>query len=198
MSASRCGRSVTGVSCGCQKYGRAMQTYDFIWQPILGGLPFDRGQFEAALRSLGVTQRGDGAWVWKLSKGESVITALNDGGSVVGFDVRVPLSDRVEQVIEVLERGSAFAAASTLQFVDPQLSRAVTEKDGAAVEESYERVARYAGAYVGVPATSAAWVSEEPKGLTTPTKIALSVLVFLAAMYFAYQMVTPELPAPTP
>jgi len=177
-----------------------MQTYDFIWQPILGGLAFDRGQFETALRSLGATQRDHRTWDWKLSKGETVITALNDAGAVVGFDVRVPLSDRPDLLLEVLEKASAFAAISTLQFVDPQLGRSVTERDGAAVEESYERVARYAGAYVGVPAaTTAAWANAEQTGLTTPTKVALAVLVFLAAMYFAYQMVTPELPpAPLP
>lgn len=170
-----------------------MQTYDFIWQPILGGLPFDRARFEAALPSLGAVKRPDGAWVWKLSHGETVITALNDAGNVVGFDVRVPLAERTDLVLETLEKGSAFAAANTLQFVDPQLSRAVSLSDGASVDESYLRVARYAGAYAGV--TAATFATPEPTGLSPLTKIALAVIVFLAAMYFAYEMVSP---APTP
>ncbi len=182
----------TGVTWGCQRYVARMQTYDFIWQPILGGLAFDRSRFEAALPSLGAVKRADNTWVWKLSHGQTVITALNDAGSVVGFDVRVPLTETSDLVLETLEKGSAFATANTLQFVDPQLSRAVSQADGASVDESYLRVARYAGAYAGV---SAALVTPEPTGLSPLTKIALAVIVFLAAMYFAYEMVSP---APTP
>ncbi len=166
-----------------------MQTYDFVWQPIWGGLPFDRARFEAALTELGVTRRAEGAWVWKLSRGETVITALHEGGTTVGFDVRVPLSDSAGLVLETLEKGVALATSATLQFVDPQLSRPVTERDTGAVEESFFRVAAYAGAADG--ASGATFVSAPPlaTGLTPPVKLALALLVFVAAFYFAFQMV---------
>jgi hypothetical protein len=166
-----------------------MQTYDFVWQPTVGGLPFDALKFEAALERVGATHRPDGPWVWKLSAGETVITALNDAGAVVGFDLRVPVSDSTALVTEALTRGSALAAESTLQLVDPQLSRVVTERDREAVEASYIRVARYAGSYTEGDAP--AWSAEAAQdlGLAAPTKAMLAVLVFVATMYFAYQMV---------
>ncbi len=168
-----------------------MQTYDFVWQPILGGLPFDRPKLEAAISAAGAVRRPDGAWVWKLSKGETVITALNDAGTVVGFDLRVPVSDSVQLVVEALVRGAALAAENALQLVDPQLSRAVTGSDAASVEDSYIRVARYAGAYI--EGTAPAWspeVAAASAGLSFSSKAVLAVVVFLGAMFFAYQMVT--------
>lgn len=167
-----------------------MQTYDFVWQPILGGLPFDRAKFETAIEAAGAVRRPDGAWLWRLSKGETVVTALNDAGLVVGFDVRVPVSDSAELVIETLVRSASLAAAMTLQLVDPQLSRAVTDRDAASVEDSYIRVAKYAGAYI--EGTAPAWTAaaaEASAGLSFSTKVLLAVVVFLSTMFFAYQMV---------
>lgn len=164
-----------------------MHTYDFLGQSsLVGGLTFDRVGFEAVVAEAGATPQGDGQWVWRLSTGEVLISALNEMGGIVGFDVRVPLRDRVDLVLETLDRGSALAAAHGLQFVDPQLSRAVTQNDAPAVEESYLRVARYAGAYVEGPVAAAA----EPAGFSWPVKVTLAVIVFVATLYFAFQTVT--------
>lgn len=171
-----------------------MQTsYDLLLQPLEVGAPFAREVIEAVLRDRGAMTRGDGALVWKLKAGDVTVLPLREAGVITGLELRLPFSDRLDLLNELLASSVDVARGNSLRVVDPQLGRTVTETDGGAITDEFLRVSRYAGAYFGLGDALPVSVGPavEDDGLSPVTKGILVLLVFGVAMAVAYNYFSP-------
>lgn len=155
--------------------------YELLLQSALPGAPFPFEAVDAALVQEGVTEQGE----WRLKNGSVEVKPLLEGGARIATELKVPLSDRMQLVRELVSAGAEIARATGTSLVDLQLNRAITEKDLEAVERSFMDAARYAGEMMGVPEALPASYAPPPQSgleLKPGTKV---VLAIVALFFFA-------------
>lgn len=162
--------------------------YELLLQPEDPQAPFDPAALEAALSARGLTGAPEGARQWRLSRGTVEVRPLVEGGKQVGTELRVPLSDQLDLIREVVEQGVLLAREASLRLVDPQLGKALREGDAEQVAAQYLATARYAGEMLGVSEALYASIPPAPEGLQPGTKVMLGIaaLVVLVIVLLEY------------
>ncbi|MBX5482309.1 MAG: hypothetical protein IRZ16_10810 [Myxococcaceae bacterium] len=158
--------------------------YELLLQTSQAGLPYEVAKVDAALAARGVTDRGDGFRVWKLKAGEVEVRAVVEGGTTVATELRVPLSDKLDLIRELVQQGAALAEEAGARLYDPQLSRTLGAQDDGVVANSFLATARYAGEMMGVPEAVFASFGPPETGLKPGTKVALGLIGLVAVVWF--------------
>lgn len=166
--------------------------YELLIQPKEPGAVYDPAVVDRLLHERGTTALPDGSRNWRLKAGDVSVRTLVEGGKPVATELRVPLSDRLDLIRELVVVGAELAASAGSRLVDPQLAKSVTLNDEGIVADSYLRTAQYAGRYAGVSeAIIASYGAAEPEGLKPGTKVLLAIIAFLAGLYFIAQKLLP-------
>ncbi len=76
---------------------------------MVPGTPYDSARVDALLTERGAAARPDGVRVWRLKHGDVEVGELREGGQLVATELRVPLSDKMDLVREVVEEGATLA-----------------------------------------------------------------------------------------
>jgi hypothetical protein len=160
---------------------------------MVPGTPYDSARVDALLSERGVTARPDGVRVWRLKHGDIEVGELREAGQVVATELRVPLSDKMDLVREVVEEGATLAQAAELRLVDPQLGRTLTANDSGAVADQFLRTARYAGEMMGVSEAVAASYAPPPEGLSPGLKVVMGIGGLLLGLYLLMDFVLSRL-----
>lgn len=130
---------------------------------------------DTLLQEKGALARPDGQRVWRLKGGDVEVGELREGGQLIATELRIPLSDRLDLAREVVEEGAALASEAGVRLVDPQLGRALSANDAAAVADQFLRTARYAGEMMGVSEAVAASYAPPPEGMPAGLKVLLVI-----------------------
>jgi hypothetical protein len=139
---------------------------------------------EQALDTKGALARPDGTRQWRLKAGELEIARLLEAGTPVALELKIPLSEKTELVAESLKAAVELAETCAVRVVDPQLGRAVSEKDEGAVTDQFLRTARYAGEMMGVPEAVAASFGDPDRGVGPGLKVVIGLGGVLVLLYF--------------
>jgi hypothetical protein len=142
---------------------------------MVPGMPYDSTRVDALLLERGAFARPDGQRVWRLKSGDVEVGELREGGQLIAMELRIPLSDKLELVREVVEEGAALAAAAEVRLIDPQLGRTLSANDSGAVADQFLRTARYAGEMMGVSEAVAASYAAPPEGMPMGFKVLLAI-----------------------
>jgi len=142
---------------------------------MVPGTPYDSTRVDALLQERGAFARSDGQRVWRLKSGDVEVGELREGGQLIATELRIPLSDKLDLVREVVEEGATLAAAAEVRLIDPQLGRALTANDSGAVADQFLRTARYAGEMMGVSEAVAASYAPPPEGMPVGFKVLLVI-----------------------
>lgn len=142
---------------------------------MVPGTPYDSARVDALLSERGVIARPDGQRIWRLKSGDVEVGVVRENGEIIATELRVPLSDKLELVREVVEEGAALAAAAEARLIDPQLGRSLTANDSGAVADQFLRTARYAGEMMGVSEAVAASYEAPPEGMPVGFKVLLAL-----------------------
>lgn len=156
--------------------------YELLLQPVGRDQAFDAAAAERAMDARGA--RVDG---------QVEVAPLVESGKTVALMLRVPLGERTEGIGEILRAALEVARACSLQVVDPQLSRAVSESDEGALIEQFLRTARYAGEMMGLPEAIGASFAPEPTGLGPGTKVLLGLISLAVLLYLAVDEISARL-----
>ena len=160
-----------------------VNSYDLVLQPVLIGSAVQQAAINDAFVKQGLRQSGENLWSWYFPTAE---VTLSPAGPAVAYEVRVPFTITREAMLEVLNALTVFAEQNGLQLTDVYLTRAVTRSDFSAVVKSFIAVAAYKGF---ATERESGGETQTRAALSWPVVAALAVLVFLAALYFSYQMV---------
>ncbi len=159
--------------------------YELLLQPREVGAAYDPAVIDKALHEKGATALPDGSRNWRLKSGDVTVRTLIEGGKPIATELKVPLSDRLDLIRELVVEGVALAEVQGLRLVDPQLAKTLTLNDEGLVADQYLRTAQYAGRYAGVSeAVIASFGTAEPEGLKPGTKVLLGIIAFLVGLYF--------------
>ncbi len=159
--------------------------YELLLQPKEVGAVYDPVRVDQALHERGATALPDGSRSWRLKSGDVTVRTLIEGGKPIATELKVPLSDRLDLIRELVVEGVTLAQGQGLRLVDPQLAKTLSLNDEGLVADQYFRTAQYAGRYAGVSeAVIASFGAQEPEGLKPGTKVLLGIIAFLAALYF--------------
>ena len=175
--------------------------YELLIQAKEPGTPWDATVLDKLLHDRGAFANPDGSRTWRLKEGDVQVRALIEGGKPIATELRIELTDRLELIRQVVIDGAALAEASGGRLVDPQLAKTLSASDEGLVADQYFRTAQYAGQYAGVSTAVLAGygqVDSEP-GMKSGTKVLLSIIGFLLALYLISQRllsVDPPPPAP--
>ncbi len=142
---------------------------------MVPGTPYDSARVDALLSERGVLTRPDGQRLWRLKSGDVEVGVVRENGVVIATELRVPLSDKMELVREVVEEGATLATAAEARLIDPQLGRSLTANDSGAVADQFLRTARYAGEMMGVSEAVAASYAAPPEGMPAGFKVLLAL-----------------------
>jgi hypothetical protein len=142
---------------------------------LVPGTPYDGTRVDALLLERGAVARPDGQRVWRLKGGDVEVGVLREGGQVIATELRIPLSDKLELIREVVEEGATLAAAAEVRLVDPQMGRSLTANDSGAVADQFLRTARYAGEMMGLSEAVAASYAPPPEGMPVGLKVLLVI-----------------------
>lgn len=157
--------------------------YELLLQPAPPNV-LDAGALEAVLMAGGAKKQPEG-FTCSLTRGEAEIVPVREGGAVVAFAVRVPLTELDEPLIEAARLALELAAATTLTLFDPQRVAAVSKPDDAAMLAEYRRMARYAGEMAGVSeAIGASFSVPGEGGLSASAKVFIGLGVLIALGLF--------------
>ncbi len=165
-----------------------VNSYDLVLHPVLGGSTMQQAAIDDAFVKQGLRQSAENLWSWHFPTAEITLSPLTRTGPPVAYEVRVPFTTTREAMLEVLNALTLFAEQNGLQLTDVYLTRSVTRSDFGAVVKSFVAVA----AYKGFPTEPESGGETQRRGaaLSWPVVTALAVLVFWAALYFSYQMVS--------
>jgi hypothetical protein len=150
---------------------------------MVPGAPYDSARVDALLLERGAFARPDGQRIWRLKSGDVEVGELREGGQLIATELRVPLSDKLELVREVVEEGATLAAAAEVRLIDPQLGRHLSANDSGAVADQFLRTARYAGEMMGVSEAVAASYAAPPEGIPTGFKVLAAIIGGLVLLY---------------
>ena len=150
---------------------------------MVPGTPYDSARVDALLAERGAAARPDGVRIWRLKHGDVEVGELREAGQVVATELRVPLSDKMDLVREVVEEGATLAQAAEVRLVDPQLGRQLSANDSGAVADQFLRTARYAGEMMGVSEAVAASYAPPPEGISAGAKVLMGIGAFLVGLY---------------
>jgi hypothetical protein len=150
---------------------------------MVPGTPYDSARVDALLAERGAAARPDGVRIWRLKHGDVQVGELREAGVVVATELRVPLSDKMDLVREVVEEGATLAQAAEVRLVDPQLGRQLSANDSGAVADQFLRTARFAGEMMGVSEAVAASYAPPPEGLPAGAKVLMGIGAFLVGLY---------------
>lgn len=170
--------------------------YEFLFQPRSG--PWDAAALEALLDARGAKLQGDGTRVWRLPSGEVECRRWVEAGVVVASELKVPLSERLELIREVVQEASTLARQVDARLVDPQLSRDVSLADEGAIADQFLRTAQFAGRYQGVSeAVGASFADLDDGGIVRPqTKVLLGLIAACVVLYLLADLVLGAAPPP--
>jgi hypothetical protein len=173
--------------------------YELLAQAAVPHGPLDLEALAAALEQRGAVRQAQG-WTVRLGGDEVALAPVREGGALVAVALQVPL-DRPAALVEDAARfGLEVARELGLRLVDPQTASAVGTELGPVVD-AFQRRARYAFEYQGLPGTGVdrAAVASEPR-LAPATRYLVAAAVFLLALYGTFQVLTrlPRLPAAPP
>ena len=158
--------------------------YELLIQPKEPGAAYDPATLDQVLHQRGVTALPDGSRNWRLKGGDVEVRTLIEGGKPIATELKVPLSDRLDLIRELVVEGVALAEGQGLRVVDPQLAKSITLNDEGLVADQYFRTAQYAGRYAGVSeAVIASFGAAEPEGLKPGVKVLLAIIAFLFGLY---------------
>jgi len=160
---------------------------------MVPGTPYDSARVDALLTERGAAARPDGVRVWRLKHGDVEVGELREAGQVVATELRVPLSDKMDLVRELVEEGATLAQAAEVRLVDPQLGRQLTANDSGAVADQFLRTARYAGEMMGLSEAVAASYAAPSEGLSPGAKVALGIGGLLLGLYLLLDFVLGKL-----
>jgi hypothetical protein len=159
--------------------------YELLIQPKEPGAAYDPAAVDRLLHERGATALPDGSRNWRLKSGDVTVRTLVEGGKPVATELKVPLSDRLDLIRELVVEGVGVAQAAGARLVDPQLAKSLTLNDDGIVADQYFRTAQYAGQYAGVSeAIIASYGEAEQGGLKAGTKVLLAIIAFLVGLYF--------------
>lgn len=157
--------------------------YELLLQSLEPGAPYDQGKVVDLLRQRGLVFAEDGSAPWKLKSGEVEVRPLKEGGQIIATELRVPLLDKTDLMRELLAAASTLAEEAKVRLFDPQLTRAVSEKEDGAVADQYFRTAKYAGEMMGVSEALGASFEPPSTGLKPGTKILLAIIGFCIILF---------------
>ncbi|HYH99042.1 hypothetical protein [Hyalangium sp.] len=150
---------------------------------MVPGTPYDSARVDALLLERGAFARPDGQRIWRLKSGDVEVGELREGGQLIATELRVPLSDKLELVREVVEEGATLAAAAEVRLIDPQLGRHLSANDSGAVADQFLRTARYAGEMMGVSEAVSASYAAPPEGIPAGFKVLAAIIGGLVLLY---------------
>jgi hypothetical protein len=157
--------------------------YELLLQSPAPGAPFEPARVDEVLRGRAVEERPDGARLWRLKAGEVEVRRLVEGGAELACVLRVPLSDKLDLVRELVVEGSTVAQEAGARLYDPQLSRTLNASDEGLVADQFLRTARYAGEMMGLPEAVGASFAVPDEGLKPGTKVLLGLLAVGALLW---------------
>jgi hypothetical protein len=160
---------------------------------MVPGTPYDSARVDTLLTERGVAARPDGVRLWRLKHGEVEVGELREAGQIVATELRVPLSDKLDLVRELVEEGAMLAQAAEVRLVDPQLGRPLTANDSGAVADQFLRTARYAGEMMGLSEAVAASYAPPPEGMSPGLKVLLGIGGLLLGLYLLMDFVLGKL-----
>lgn len=150
---------------------------------MVPGMPYDSVRVDALLAERGAFARPDGTRVWRLKEGEVEVGQLREGGQLLATELRVPLSEKMDLIREVVSEGAELAKAAELRLVDPQLGRTVSAHDDGVVADQFLRTARYAGEMMGVSEAVAASYAAPSEGFPVGLKVLFLIGLGLFLLY---------------
>ena len=146
-------------------------------------MAYDPSAVDAALAKRGAVAGADGAWTWTLKHGAVEVRPLREAGEVRATELRIPLSDKLDLVRELVVEASSVAEEARVKLYDPQLSRTIGPKDDGLVAEQYFATAKYAGEMVGLSEAVGASFAPPREGLKPGTKVLIGIIGGLIALY---------------
>ena len=158
--------------------------YDLLVQSPDPKVPYDDTELLKLLDQRGATATPDGRRVWRLKHGEVTVKPLKEGGQLIGTEVSVPLSEKLELIREAVVEAATLASEAKLRLFDPQLARQLTAADDTAVADQYLRTAKYAGGMLGVSDAIGAAYEPPKSGFSVSTKLILIVAGAFLVLYF--------------
>ncbi|MHB8878079.1 MAG: hypothetical protein ACYC8T_30650 [Myxococcaceae bacterium] len=163
--------------------------YELLLQAKEPGAPYDPSPVDQALAARGVVQTPEGLR-WRLKAGEVEVRLLIEGGRSVATELRVPLSEKLDLVRELVVEGAAVAAQAGALLFDPQLTKGLSANDEGLVAEQFLRTAKYAGEMMGLPeAVGASYSGDDPTALKPGTKVLLGLVGLLVALYLLVDVI---------
>jgi hypothetical protein len=170
--------------------------YELLWQSATPGAPYPLEAVEAALSRREVVASPDGQRRWKLARTVVELGAVREGGVQVATELRLMLSDSADPPRELVTEATVLAREAGVTLFDPQLMRALSERDADAVAEQYLRTARWAGEMLGLPeAVAASYPAVESPGMSAGLKVLLIVIgVVLVALWSLDFLLAPPPP----
>lgn len=165
-------------------YIRAPVRYDLLIQSPDPQTPYDHEAVEKVLATKQLKVNADGSRLWQLKAGDIEIRPLSEGGKIIATELRVPLSDKLELIREVVLEGVSVASEAKQRLFDPQLSRALTPADDSAVADQFFRTAKYAGEMLGVSSAIGASFAPPKQGMSAGTKVLLGLIALAILVYF--------------
>ncbi len=166
--------------------------YDFLIQSKEASTSYEVERVETALLAQGAVLQPDGGLRLSSPVADLLFRRLMESGRCVASEVQVSLSDRFELLHETLKVASAVAASAECRLIDPQLGRAVTEQDQAAVQDKFAQVSTYAGNFSGWGPSAGMTVTtpESSNGLFGDSAFRTVLVVFGAALLLGYLLVS--------
>lgn len=124
----------------------------------------------------------------RLGATELELLPLREAGTVVGVELKVPLSSQTALLEEAVRWAVEAAQALELRVVDPQQGLALTSAS-ASVTDEFLRAARYAGEFAGVPdAVAVSSLAEHREGSSAASRLLLAAVVFLVVLWGAFRI----------
>jgi hypothetical protein len=161
-------------------------TYDLLLQSLEPGAPYETAPVDALFdaRKASPPAPVGGGRRWQLKAGTVEVRPLIEGGKCIATEIKVPLSDKLELVREVVAEASQVATEAKVRLFDPQLSKALNPNDEGLVADQYLRTAKYAGEMMGVSEAIGASFSTPDAGTLKPgTKVVLGLVGFVIILY---------------
>lgn len=150
---------------------------------MVPGMPYDSARVDVLLAERGAFARPDGTRIWRLKAGDVEVGQLREGGQLIATELRVPLSEKMDLIREVVSEGAELAKAAELRLVDPQLGRTVSSHDDGVVADQFLRTARYAGEMLGVSEAVAASYAAPSEGVPAGFKVLFLIGAGLFLLY---------------
>ncbi len=160
---------------------------------MVPGTPFDSARVEALLEARGAKVLPSGGRLWQLESGRVEVHPLREGGQWVATEVRVPLSDRTDLVREAVSQVTRLATEAEVRAFDPQLGRALSAMDEAAVAGQYERTARYASEMLGVAEAMPMPTQTESQGFQPTSRFFFGAIGFFVLLYLLMNWMSGQL-----